>query len=85
MLDSDTARACVDAGAQFIVSPRLDLPTIEACAVLSVPIFPSALTPTEILTAWRAGADVVKVLPPRMTLAARHISNRSKHRSRTSS
>jgi 2-dehydro-3-deoxyphosphogluconate aldolase/(4S)-4-hydroxy-2-oxoglutarate aldolase len=63
VLDSDAARACVDAGAQFIVSPALDLPTIETCAILGIPIFPGALTPTEILTAWRAGAGAVKVFP----------------------
>ncbi|HYU25243.1 MAG TPA: 2-dehydro-3-deoxyphosphogluconate aldolase, partial [Thermoanaerobaculia bacterium] len=43
--DSDTARACVDAGAKFIVSPALDIPTIETCRILDVPIFPGAMTP----------------------------------------
>ena len=63
VIDSDTARACVDAGARFIVSPALDVPTIETCRILDVPIFPGAMTPTEVLTAWRAGADAVKVFP----------------------
>jgi 2-dehydro-3-deoxyphosphogluconate aldolase/(4S)-4-hydroxy-2-oxoglutarate aldolase len=63
VLDSDTARACVDAGARFIVSPALDVTTIETCRILDIPIFPGALTPTEIVTAWRAGADAVKVFP----------------------
>lgn len=63
VLDSDTARACVDAGARFIVSPALDVATIETCRILDIPIFPGALTPTEIVTAWRAGADAVKVFP----------------------
>ena len=63
VLDADSARACVDAGARFIVSPSLDLPTIEACRKLGVPVFPGALTPTEIVTAWKAGADAVKVFP----------------------
>lgn len=63
VLDSDAARACIDAGARFIVSPALDVATIETCNNLDVPIFAGALTPTEILTAWRAGADVVKVFP----------------------
>ena len=63
VLDADSARACVDAGARFIVSPSLDIPTIEACRRLGVPVFPGALTPTEIVTAWKAGADAVKVFP----------------------
>jgi 2-dehydro-3-deoxyphosphogluconate aldolase/(4S)-4-hydroxy-2-oxoglutarate aldolase len=63
VIDSDMARACVDAGARFIVSPALDVPTIETCRILDVPIFPGALTPTEVLTAWKAGADAVKVFP----------------------
>ena len=63
VLDAETARNCLLAGAQFIVSPALDLPTIELCRRYSVPVMPGALTPTEILTAWQAGADVVKVFP----------------------
>jgi 2-dehydro-3-deoxyphosphogluconate aldolase/(4S)-4-hydroxy-2-oxoglutarate aldolase len=63
VLDPETARNCILAGAQFIVSPALDLRTIELCRRYSVPILPGALTPTEILTAWQAGADVVKVFP----------------------
>ena len=63
VLDADTARACVDAGARFVVSPALDVPTIETCRGLGIPVFPGALTPTEIVTAWKAGADAVKVFP----------------------
>jgi 2-dehydro-3-deoxyphosphogluconate aldolase/(4S)-4-hydroxy-2-oxoglutarate aldolase len=63
VLDADNARACIDAGARFVVSPALDVPTIEACRKLDVPVFPGALTPTEIVTAWRAGASAVKVFP----------------------
>jgi 2-dehydro-3-deoxyphosphogluconate aldolase/(4S)-4-hydroxy-2-oxoglutarate aldolase len=63
VLDAETARSCLLAGAQFIVSPALDLRTIELCRRYSVPIMPGALTPTEIVTAWQAGADVVKVFP----------------------
>lgn len=63
VLDAETARSCLLAGAQFIVSPALDLHTIELCRRYSAPIMPGALTPTEILTAWQAGADVVKVFP----------------------
>jgi len=63
VLDADAARACVDAGARFVVSPALDVPTIETCRRLGVPVFPGALTPTEVVTAWKAGADAVKVFP----------------------
>jgi len=63
VLDPETARNCILAGAQFIVSPALDLRTIELCRRYSVPIIPGALTPTEIVAAWQAGADVVKVFP----------------------
>ena len=63
VLDSETARACIDAGARFVVSPSLDVSTIETCNTLEVPIFPGALTPTEVVTAWKAGADAVKVFP----------------------
>lgn len=63
VLDAETARSCLLAGAQFVVSPALDLRTIELCHRYSAPILPGALTPTEIVTAWQAGADVVKVFP----------------------
>jgi 2-dehydro-3-deoxyphosphogluconate aldolase/(4S)-4-hydroxy-2-oxoglutarate aldolase len=63
VLDADAARACIDAGARFVVSPALDVPTIETCIALDVPVFPGALTPTEIVTAWKAGATAVKVFP----------------------
>ena len=63
VLDAETARKCIDAGAKFIVSPALDVPTIQLCRGLNVPVFAGALTPTEILTAWKAGATAVKVFP----------------------
>ena len=63
VLDAETARNCLLAGAQFIVSPALDVRTIELCRRYSAPVMPGALTPTEIVTAWQAGADVVKVFP----------------------
>lgn len=63
VLDAETARACLLAGAQFVVSPALDVRTIELCRRYGAPIMPGALTPTEIVTAWQAGADVVKVFP----------------------
>lgn len=63
VLDSETARACILAGAEFLVTPGLDVRTIETAKRYSVPILPGALTPTEILTAWQAGADLIKVFP----------------------
>jgi 2-dehydro-3-deoxyphosphogluconate aldolase/(4S)-4-hydroxy-2-oxoglutarate aldolase len=63
VMDPETARACMLAGAQFIVSPTLNLKTIEFCRRERVPVFPGAMTPTEIVTAWDAGADAVKVFP----------------------
>jgi 2-dehydro-3-deoxyphosphogluconate aldolase / (4S)-4-hydroxy-2-oxoglutarate aldolase len=63
VLDPETARTCILEGAQFIVSPALNLATIERCREHGVPIFPGALTPTEIVTAWNAGGDAIKVFP----------------------
>lgn len=63
VLDSETARAAILAGAQFVVCPTLNLGTIQICNRYSVPVMPGAYTPTEILSAWEAGADVVKVFP----------------------
>ncbi len=63
VLDAETARACMLAGAQFIVSPALNLNTIEMCRRYSIAVMPGALTPTEVVTAWQAGADMVKVFP----------------------
>lgn len=63
VLDAETARSAVLAGAQFIVCPTLNLETIRICKRYSVPVVPGAYTPTEILTAWEAGADLVKVFP----------------------
>jgi 2-dehydro-3-deoxyphosphogluconate aldolase/(4S)-4-hydroxy-2-oxoglutarate aldolase len=63
VLDAETARMCILEGAKFIVSPALNLKTIEMCHRYTVPVLPGALTPTEIVTAWQAGADVVKVFP----------------------
>ncbi|MBN2447118.1 MAG: bifunctional 4-hydroxy-2-oxoglutarate aldolase/2-dehydro-3-deoxy-phosphogluconate aldolase [Phycisphaerae bacterium] len=63
VLDAATARAAMLAGAQFVVAPTTDLPTIEICRRYSVPVMPGALSPTEILRAFQAGADMVKVFP----------------------
>jgi 2-dehydro-3-deoxyphosphogluconate aldolase/(4S)-4-hydroxy-2-oxoglutarate aldolase len=63
VLDSETARACILAGAAFVVSPMLDETIITNCRTYGVPVLPGGLTPTEIVRAWRAGADMVKVFP----------------------
>ncbi len=63
VLDAETARACMLEGAQFIVSPALNLRTIEMCRRYSVAVLPGALTPTEVVTAWEAGADEAKLFP----------------------
>lgn len=63
VLDAETARAAILAGAQFVVCPTLNVDTIQICKRYSIPVMPGAYTPTEILTAWEAGADVVKVFP----------------------
>jgi 2-dehydro-3-deoxyphosphogluconate aldolase/(4S)-4-hydroxy-2-oxoglutarate aldolase len=63
VLDPETARSCMLAGAQFFVTPALRISTIEMVKRYSKVICPGALTPTEVLTAWEAGADVVKVFP----------------------
>jgi 2-dehydro-3-deoxyphosphogluconate aldolase/(4S)-4-hydroxy-2-oxoglutarate aldolase len=63
VLDPETARAAILAGAQFIVCPALNLETIGMCKRYGIPVLPGAFTPTEVLTAWEHGADVVKVFP----------------------
>jgi 2-dehydro-3-deoxyphosphogluconate aldolase/(4S)-4-hydroxy-2-oxoglutarate aldolase len=63
VLDAETAKACIAAGAQFIVSPALNMDTIAYCRAQDVAVMPGALTPTEVVEAWNAGADLVKVFP----------------------
>ena len=63
VLDTETARAAILAGAEFIVSPTVNLDVIKLCRRYGKLVFPGAFTPTEILAAWEAGADVVKVFP----------------------
>jgi 2-dehydro-3-deoxyphosphogluconate aldolase / (4S)-4-hydroxy-2-oxoglutarate aldolase len=63
VLDAETARACILSGAQFVVSPALNLETIACCRRYGIAIMPGALTPTEVVQAWTAGADFVKVFP----------------------
>jgi 2-dehydro-3-deoxyphosphogluconate aldolase / (4S)-4-hydroxy-2-oxoglutarate aldolase len=63
VLDPETARIAILAGAEFVVTPTLNLPTIALCNRYGVPTVIGAFTPTEILTAWQAGATYVKVFP----------------------
>src|SRR4051812_17243557 len=63
VLDPETARAVLLAGAEFVVSPTLNLDVIRLCRRYDRLVMPGAFTPTEILRAWEAGADIVKVFP----------------------
>ncbi|HEY0465630.1 MAG TPA: bifunctional 4-hydroxy-2-oxoglutarate aldolase/2-dehydro-3-deoxy-phosphogluconate aldolase [Polyangiaceae bacterium] len=63
VLDAADARACIEAGAEFIVSPGFDAATIAAAHEAGIAAMPGALTPTEVIAAWKAGADVVKIFP----------------------
>lgn len=63
VLDAESAKKCIEAGAKFIISPALNFETIAFCNAEQIVVMPGALTPTEILTAWNAGADFVKVFP----------------------
>src|SRR5215472_7574334 len=63
VLDTDTARRCLDSGAMFLTAPAFDPSIIEFAAKADIAVLPGALTPTEVVTAWHAGADFVKVFP----------------------
>src|SRR5229473_2228509 len=63
VLDAETAQRCVDAGAEFIVSPGLDLETVTLVKRLGKLMIAGALTPTEVICAWRSGSDFVKIFP----------------------
>lgn len=63
VLDSETARAAILAGAEYIVSPIVNLDVIRLCRRYDKVVMPGALTPTEVVSAWESGADVVKIFP----------------------
>jgi 2-dehydro-3-deoxyphosphogluconate aldolase/(4S)-4-hydroxy-2-oxoglutarate aldolase len=63
ILDTETARAALLAGAEYLVAPTLNLDVIRLCQRYGKLVMPGAFTPTEILTAWEAGADIIKVFP----------------------
>ncbi len=67
VLDPETARTAILAGAEFIVAPTVNLDVIRLCQRYDKAVMPGALTPTEVLTAWEAGADIVKVFPSDLT------------------
>ncbi|MCZ7532742.1 MAG: bifunctional 4-hydroxy-2-oxoglutarate aldolase/2-dehydro-3-deoxy-phosphogluconate aldolase [Acidimicrobiia bacterium] len=63
VLDTETARAAILAGAGFVVAPTLSLPVVRLCNRYGIPVMPGVFTPTEALAAWEAGADMVKLFP----------------------
>ncbi|MEI6972043.1 MAG: bifunctional 4-hydroxy-2-oxoglutarate aldolase/2-dehydro-3-deoxy-phosphogluconate aldolase [bacterium] len=63
VLDSETARAAILAGAAFVVGPAFDADVVRICNTYGVVVMPGALTPTEVVNAWKSGADVVKIFP----------------------
>jgi 2-dehydro-3-deoxyphosphogluconate aldolase / (4S)-4-hydroxy-2-oxoglutarate aldolase len=73
VLDAETARRCVDAGAEFLVSPGLNLPTVEFAVREGKLMLAGALTPTEVMMAWNGGADLVKIFPCGQVGGAKYI------------
>ncbi|HZQ18440.1 MAG TPA: bifunctional 4-hydroxy-2-oxoglutarate aldolase/2-dehydro-3-deoxy-phosphogluconate aldolase [Terriglobales bacterium] len=73
VLDADAAKRCIDAGAQFLVSPALNIETIEFAVKENILIMAGALTPTEIVKAWKSGSDFVKVFPCGQVGGAKYI------------
>jgi 2-dehydro-3-deoxyphosphogluconate aldolase/(4S)-4-hydroxy-2-oxoglutarate aldolase len=63
VLDAETAQRCLDAGAQFLVSPGFDAATVQLAAREGILMMAGALTPTEVIHAWKAGVDFVKIFP----------------------
>ena len=67
VLDTETTRIAILSGAEFIVAPTVNLDVIEMCQRYDKAVMPGALTPTEVVAAWQAGADIVKVFPSDLT------------------
>jgi 2-dehydro-3-deoxyphosphogluconate aldolase / (4S)-4-hydroxy-2-oxoglutarate aldolase len=63
VLDAETAQACIEAGAEFVVSPGFDLATVKLANKAGKLMMAGALTPSEVIAAWRAGSDFVKIFP----------------------
>jgi len=75
VLDVEAAKRCLDAGAQFIVSPAFDEQTVTHCRQQEIAVLPGALTPTEVIRAWNAGADVVKIFPASAMGGAKYLKS----------
>ena len=73
VLNADAAERCLDAGAQFLVSPGINLKTLEFAQRKSVLMIAGALTPTEVMSAWEFGADLVKIFPSSQVGGASYI------------
>ena len=73
VLNAEAARRCLDAGAQFLVSPGLNLPMVEVAKKERIVVMAGALTPTEVMAAWEAGADFVKIFPCGQVGGAKYI------------
>jgi len=73
ILDAEMAAKCIDAGASFITSPGLNLKVVEFAAKKGVSVLPGALTPTEVIAAWEAGSDFVKVFPCALVGGERYV------------
>lgn len=75
VLDVEAAKRCLDAGAHFIVSPAFDEQTVAHCRKQEIAVLPGALTPTEVIRAWNAGADVVKIFPASAMGGAKYLKS----------
>ena len=75
VLDPETARICILEGAQFVVSPALNHGTVSLCRRYSVAVLSGALTPTEVITAWQAGTDIIKVFPASAMGGAKYLKS----------
>jgi 2-dehydro-3-deoxyphosphogluconate aldolase / (4S)-4-hydroxy-2-oxoglutarate aldolase len=73
VIEAETAQRCIDAGAEFLVSPGFDLETVELANRAGKLVMSGALTPTEVITAWKAGSDLVKIFPCGSVGGAKHI------------
>jgi 2-dehydro-3-deoxyphosphogluconate aldolase/(4S)-4-hydroxy-2-oxoglutarate aldolase len=73
VLDAKTAQQCLDAGAEFLVSPGFDASTVKFAREKGILVIPGALTPTEIIMAWNAGGDLIKIFPCGMVGGAKYI------------
>src|SRR5690242_3406047 len=73
VLNAEAARLCLDAGAQFLVSPGLNLPMVEVAKKERILVMAGSLTPTEVMAAWEAGADFVKIFPCGQVGGAKYI------------